>query len=173
MLTNGTIVLRPPMQGDADAIASAVQASLRDLSRWLPWATPTYNPSDALDWISNRFDATAHSFLILDAAGNVVGTCGLNQIERASLRANLGYWLHSDFTGRGYATMATKLVANHGLSDLGLQRLEIVMSVENEPSRKVAERSGAWHEGIQKKRLQVEGVTHDAHMFSITEPQLD
>jgi RimJ/RimL family protein N-acetyltransferase len=62
------------------------------------------------------------------------------------------------------------VLAGYGLGTLGLQRLEIVMSVENHASRRVAERVGADHEGILRCRLLLHGRSHDAHSFSLTAP---
>ena len=51
---------------------------------------------------------------------------------------------------------------------LHLVRIEIVMSVDNVPSQRVAEKLGAAREGILRNRLiQREGVS-DAIMYSLT-----
>ncbi len=167
MLTDGTLSLRVPTEADADATANAVRSSLPELERWMPWANSNYGPDDALDWMNGTFDATAHSFLIIDDDHQVIGSCGLNHIDALNRRANLGYWVRTDRTGLGVATRATVLLARHALADLDLHRLEILMSVHNEASKRVAERAGATYEGIQHKRLRLHDVFHDAHMFSI------
>ncbi len=131
----------------------------------MPWASDTYSADDALFWIDNSEET---SFVILDVTGAVVGNCGLNSFDQLNRRANLGYWVHSGHTGRGIATAAATLVASHGLTELGLLRLEVVMSVHNLGSRRVAERIGATHEGTLHNRLLLKGVSHDAHSFSIT-----
>ena len=46
--------------------------------------------------------------------------------------------------------LAARLVARYGHHEVGLHRLEIVMSVRNEASRRVAERLGAHYEGVQR-----------------------
>jgi RimJ/RimL family protein N-acetyltransferase len=167
MLSNDVCSVRPPVESDADEIVSCVQGSLRDLSRWFPWATADYERTGALAWIRGEIEPGAHSFVVVDHEGAVVGSCGLNRIDRLNNRANLGYWIRSDRVGRGFATSAARLVAHHGLVDLGLHRLEIVMSVDNIASRRVAERTGAEFEGTMRGRLLSHGRYHDAHLFSI------
>jgi RimJ/RimL family protein N-acetyltransferase len=76
----------------------------------------------------------------------------------------------TDRTGRGLATAATRLVAHQGLIELGFQRLEIVMAVDNVASRRVAERAGATFEGTLRARLCLHGQYHHAHMYSIVSP---
>ena len=164
-LTNGTLTLRFPEAADAPTVAEAVRTSFAELEPWMPWASADYGPDDALFWITNTQET---GFVVLDEEGSFVGTCGLNGFDPMNKRANLGYWVRTSHVGLGIATAATSLVARYGLTELGLQRLEVVMSVENEASRRVAERVGATHEGVLHNRLWLKDVAHDAHSFSIT-----
>jgi RimJ/RimL family protein N-acetyltransferase len=100
--------------------------------------------------------------------GSLVGGCGLNQIEWQNRRANLGYWVRRSALGKGYACQATQLLVDLGLGDLGLNRVEIVVAVENRASQKVAEKAGAHREGVARKRLLLHGVAHDAVVYSFT-----
>jgi RimJ/RimL family protein N-acetyltransferase len=165
-LSNDVVTLRTPVRADAPAVAAAVQASLEAIQPWMPWATDDYGIGHAMAWITGELEPDAVGFVIVDDDGQIVGSCGLNGFDVLNLRANLGYWLRPDRTGRGYATAATRLVAAHGFDRLDLQRIEIIMSVENEPSRRVAERAGALHEGVLRNRLRLHGRQHDADAFA-------
>lgn len=165
-LADDMVTLRTPVESDAAAVADAVNASLAFIQPWMPWATDDYGPDDALQWINGTIDSTAVPFVILGDDGAIVGSCGLSRLDPLNLQANLGYWLRPDRTGRGYATAATRLVAAHGFDEHGMARIEIVMSVENEASRRVAERAGALHEATLRDRLRLHGRQHDAHMFA-------
>lgn len=164
-LTNGTLTLRSPEPSDAADLADAARSSFAELDPWMPWASAEYGVDDAMFWITNREET---SFVILGSGGEIAGTCGLNGFDEMNKRANLGYWVRTSEVGLGIATAATLLVARFGLTELGLQRLEVIMSVENEASRRVAERAGATYEGILSSRLLLKGAAHDAHSFSIT-----
>lgn len=166
VLRQDRIELRRPAASDADAIAAAVVASLDSLIPWMPWATPAYDARAARAWID---DTEAESFVIIDDRdGELVGTCGLNAIDHLNRRANLGYWVRTDHQRRGIATTATRLLRDHALDTLGLQRVEITMSTRNHASRHVAERAGATHEGVLRARLHLHGQAHDAHSYSFT-----
>ena len=78
----------------------------------------------------------------------------------------MGYWLKTGATGKGYATAATKLLAQFGIQQLQLKRIEIVASVDNLPSQRVAERAGAYKEGISRNRLLIHEKLHDAVVYS-------
>ncbi len=165
VLSNGVITLRRPTAEDAAEMAAAVQESLAELEPWMPWASSRYDEAAAREWIANQSE---YAFVIIDTDGAVVGTCGLNAIDEMNKRANLGYWLRTDCTGRGLATAATRLLATHALEDLEFLRLEISMSIDNHASRGVAERAGAAYEGVLRSRLLLHGQIHDAHSFAIT-----
>lgn len=166
-LTDGRIVLRTPTEDDAAPVAAAVQSSLAELRPWMPWATEDYDEVGARQWINGEIEPGALALVILDEDNRIVGTTGLNHFDEPNRRANLGYWIRTDATGRGYATAATRLVAAHGLAARRLERIEIIMSVENEASRRVAERAGALYEGVLRARLRLEDRQHDVHSYAI------
>ena len=176
-LTNDALLLRPFRASDAAEICAAVRESLRELGQWLSWCHPEYTIDDTRSFLAGRGDAFQrdgeYAFAIIErASGCLVGACGINQIEKANLRANLGYWLFTGATGRGYATQATLLVARFAFDELRLERIEIVAAVGNVASQRVAGRVGATREGIARRRLSVHGVPHDAVVFSLVREDL-
>ncbi|BAN01961.1 GNAT family N-acetyltransferase [Ilumatobacter coccineus] len=158
--------LRQPVDADAVAVATAVQASLAELLPWMPWASADYDEAMALAWIRGE-TGDPYRFAIVDDDGVLVGTCGLNGVDELNRSANLGYWVRTDRAGNGLATAATRLVAEFGLREAGYQRLEIKMSTRNHASRRVAEKAGATHEGVARSSLLLHGEFHDAHVWSI------
>ncbi len=171
-LTNASLLLRAFRLDDAEAICAAVHESMAELERWLSWCHPAYTIDDTRAFLDAR--AAAHgkhgdyAFAIVERdSGRLVGACGINQVDKTSLRANLGYWLRTSATGRGYAAQATLLVARWAFEALALERIEIVAAVGNEASQRVAARVGATREGIARRRLNVHGVPHDAVVFSL------
>ena len=106
--------------------------------------------------------------MIVDSTDDVVsGCCGLNGINQKDLVCNLGYWVRESKIRQGAATEAARLLATFGHGELRLRRLEIVIAVGNSASRKVAEKLGATYEGIQRMRIKVGDLSHDAHMYAL------
>lgn len=159
------LLLRTPVDADAPAVAEAVQRSLAELSPWMPWALSDYDADRALAWVRGE-TGDPHRFVMIDSSGDVVGSCGLNQLSEPNRSGNLGYWVRSDQAGRGYATAATIALRAYGHGTAGLHRIEIMMSIHNEPSRRVAEKSGAHYEGRLRGYLRLHGEFHDAHCWS-------
>jgi RimJ/RimL family protein N-acetyltransferase len=166
-LTDGEVLLRAPVPKDAAAVAALVRASYKSMQPWLPWATKDYSEDTALEYWEKRVDPTSHPLLIFNINGTLVGAVGLDRFNRRDGVAELGYWIGVGHRGRGYATRATNLVLRHAIDTVGLERVEIICSVNNEPSRRVADRSIATYEGIRKKRLRVGDEQHDAHCFYV------
>jgi ribosomal-protein-serine acetyltransferase len=166
-LTDGVITVRTPVEADAAPLAAAVQQSMRELAPFMPWAISSYGVTESLKWIRHEIAPDEVGFVIIEPGGEIVGSCGLNGFSELNRFANLGYWVRSDMTGRGHAARATRLLADHALRTLGLARIEILMSVENHASRRVAERVGARFEGRLRSRLLLHGRHHDADLFSL------
>jgi ribosomal-protein-serine acetyltransferase len=171
-LTNGLIRLRRFALDDVEALHEAAMESIADVHPWLPWCHPEYTREESVAWCQSRAAAwkrdEEYSFVIEDVqTRRFLGSCGLNQIDRLRLRANLGYWVRSSETGRGIATAATRLLARFGFEELGLQRIEIIAAVENFGSQRVAAKAGATRECIARNRLRMHDRQADAVCFSL------
>jgi ribosomal-protein-serine acetyltransferase len=169
-MTNPDILIRPYRTEDAEKVFKAVRESISDLLPWMPWCHAQYSLNESRSWLEMQVplfqSGDSFEFAIESADGRFLGGCGLNQIDRINLRANLGYWVRSSATRRGVATAAVRLLRNWGFQNTNLLRFEIVIAANNEASHKVAEKVGAFREGIARDRFLLQGVPHDATIFS-------
>jgi RimJ/RimL family protein N-acetyltransferase len=171
-LTDESIFLRPYGEADAEQLYSAVRESIPEVSRWLSWCHENYSLDESRNFINSRQIASQgdewYSFAIFEKSSNeFVGGVGLNFINRVHQFGNLGYWVRTSAAGRGFATRATRLAARFGFAELGLRRIEIVAAVENVASQRVAEKAGAFRECVARKRLLINGESHDAVLYSL------
>jgi ribosomal-protein-serine acetyltransferase len=172
-LSDGRVRIRRYRRDDVDALFEAASESIAEVGPWLPWCHPDYSRKESEEWAGSRDAAwengSDYSYVIEDArTGQFVGGCGLNQIDSVHRLANLGYWVRSSRTGEGFASAATRLLALIGLEDLCLSRIEIIASVANVASQRVAEKAGAMREGVLRNRLLLHTKPHDAVMYSFT-----
>lgn len=171
MLSDGVITLQRYTLQDAGDLYSAALESVAEIHPWLPWCRPGYTREEAASWIENEikvWDAgKGFEFVIRTASGAHVGGSGLNALSEQYPIANLGYWIRSSQTRRGYASRAVRLLAAFGIEDVKLQRVEIVAAVGNLGSQRVAEKAGALREGILRNRLLLHDRLHDAVMHSL------
>jgi len=166
------VLIRPYRLDDAEAVVEAVRESIAELQPWMPWCHPGYSLTDSRSWLEIQVPAfeqrTAFEFAIVSAEGRYLGGCGLNQIDKANHRANLGYWVRSGATRQGVATSVVRQIREWAFQTTDLIRLEIVVAVGNSASHRVAEKVGAVREGTLHRRILLHGAARDATMFSLT-----
>ncbi len=169
------IALHPYHNDFTAAMYEAARESIDSVGPWMPWLSEDYSMEGAAAWSERQqlnFDeGSRYEFMILDPSERYLGAIGLNQIDVANPRANLGYWVRTSAQNRGVATAATSLIVDWAFSNTPLVRLEVVVSVENAASLRVAEKAGAVREGILRSRLLLHGRMHDAVMFSFVRGQ--
>jgi RimJ/RimL family protein N-acetyltransferase len=164
--------LRPYALGDASALWEAARESVAEVQPWMPWCHPAYSIEESRSWLGLQVAAferrTAFEFAIVSPDGAYLGGCGLNQFDDENHRANIGYWVRTSASNRGVATQAVCSIRDWAFRNTDLIRLEIIMAIGNIASHRVAEKSGAHREGVLRRRLVLQGVAHDATMFSLT-----
>lgn len=171
-LVEDPLRLRPWQRRDAEGLLNAARSSVASVGRWLAWCHAGYDLDEAHAWISHRQDGWTRgehfAFPIFDLqTGEVLGGCGLNQLDHQHRSANLGYWVRQSRHGEGIAARAATLVARHGFEQLGLIRIEIVTLPDNHASRRTAEKIGARFEAIARQRLWAEGRAMDAAVHAL------
>jgi len=150
---------------------AAMESRGGKFSRWMPWCHKNYAFSESVSFIEkvveNWKNETEFAFAVFDAETNeFLGGTGLNQPNQVHKFYNLGYWIRVSKQNQGAASEAARILSEAAFEDLDANRIEILIAVENVPSRKAAEKAGAAHEGVLRNRLIVGERIHDAVMFS-------
>jgi RimJ/RimL family protein N-acetyltransferase len=109
-------------------------------------------PEFATTWLAayeaGRRDGTREAFAIVDGDGVFLGMAVAPRIDRPALTAELGYVVARAARGRGVATRALALLTDWAFREQGLLRAELLISVDNDASKRVAERCGYVREGV-------------------------
>jgi ribosomal-protein-serine acetyltransferase len=153
----------------AERIWEASRASLRELQPWLAWAvTASLEQTRAFceEAVRNWEAGTDFPFAVLEE-GEVVGAVGCHRGRLDASIAEIGYWLRTDRTGRGYATEAAEAVVRWGFDTLGLARLELRAGVGNEASQRVAERLGFRQEGRLRRGCPHPDGGYDCFLYGL------
>ena len=171
-LSDGVVTLQKYREEDAEQVFLAVRESINEILPWMPWCHPEYSLEDSRVWSASRdlawSNGLEYDFVITGAAEALpLGVCGLNHFDYEARMANMGYWIRTGETRKGAATSAALLLARFGFDELRLNRIEILVSTENTPSQKVAEKAGAKREGLLRGRLVVRNKVHDAIIYSL------
>jgi len=141
--------LRAVEAGDGAMINRAVDASHAALSLWMPWArtrvsvaeTETFARESAARF-RTREELNYCVFLSRSQGDTYIGQVGLHHIDWAVPCFEIGYWLHSAFTGHGYMTEAVRALVDLCFGTFQAQRIEIRCDERNRASAGVALRAG-------------------------------
>lgn len=79
------------------------------------------------------------------------GAGGLNSLSKEHKKAEIGFWLLTDFWGKGIMTEAIPLICNYGFDNLELHRIEGLVETENINCRKAMKKLDFIHEGTMNE----------------------
>jgi RimJ/RimL family protein N-acetyltransferase len=172
----GGVRLEPLAASHVNDLVAAVRESLAELTPWLPWAHAAYGARDATEFLRTvAHDAArgAHrNYAIVDAGRPLVGALGLRITDEKNGVAQIGYWVRTSETRRGFATAAVRAAAAFAITTMDVGRIEIVARPENVASRRVAERAGARFECIARNRIVQHGTAFPAALYSLVPEDL-
>ena len=124
----------------------AVETSVSELALWLPWADPMPSRSteeETVEAFHAAFDADQDwAYFMFEAdTDELVGGIGLH--PRDGGEAEIGYWVRSDRTGRGYATAAAGALTSAAFESLHeVQRVIVRMDQANVASAAIPGKLG-------------------------------
>lgn len=174
-LTDGEVALREWRRDDMPAMIAMLQDEA--IVRWTRVPHP-YTERDALDYLA-RGDAERErgegiNLAILNDAGTeLLGSVSLRLASWADLRGQLGYLVGAHARGRGVMPRAIRLVSAWGFRSLGLERIEILVHPDNEPSQRAAEKAGFQREGVLRSYTRVKDQRFDMWSFSALPGELN
>lgn len=154
------LVLRTWTVDDVPALRDAVTASLDHLRPWMPWASSEpVADAERVEFV--RRSESEHAAggdvvfgVFLD--GVVVGGTGLHR-RRGPGVLEIGYWIHVDHVGRGYAGELAAALTTTAFDQPGIGRVEIHHDRANVASRRVPERLGYRFEGERPREIEAPG----------------
>lgn len=169
------LILRPPQLGDEKPLNQAINSSLPELQRWMPWASDSsmtatihYVKNAIASW-SNEKPHALPMIVISKESQAIIGASGFNAQSKPEVPLfEIGYWLQTSFTGQGLATEMVKALTQFAFKDFFAARVQIVTQVGNDASRRVAEKCGFVLEATLKNYFLdcLSGKPADDHIFA-------
>ena len=160
MLETERLLLRPYVADDAPRVLATLGRP--EVVRWLgsPPPAPMADLDEARDWIDVRrrredadpFDVTRA--VVVRDTGVVAGRVAVARAHRLDTglfvgEYEVGWWLHPDSAGRGFATEAARVLLDDVFAR-GLPEVWCGMLVDNDASARVAERLALPFLGVQQ-----------------------
>ena len=115
-----------------------------------------------------RFALTGDAIgLAVDRGGEVVGDASLFLTSAEHLQGEIGYIVHPDHQGRGYATEAAAALLELGFDGFGLHRIVGRIEPRNAGSAKVLERLGMRREALLAENELVKGEWQSEAIYAL------
>jgi RimJ/RimL family protein N-acetyltransferase len=169
ILETGRLRLRPFQSDDVDAIAS--YSTKPEFIRFMP--LPPQTIESAADFVGRivadgQLDPKNdwHFAIQVGEAPRLIGTIRIGVREPEHRQGDVGYAVHPDYWGKGYASEALRRVLTFGLEDLSLQRIWAIADVLNVASWKAMERAGMQREGLMRHHRLIRGVWGDSVLYA-------
>jgi [ribosomal protein S5]-alanine N-acetyltransferase len=152
------LILRPFSLVDApDVIRLASDKRVYESTLLIPHP---YGEGTAESWISTHqavfYEQGGAIFAICLTNGPLIGAISLNRAGRFN-RAELGYWIGSEYWNCGYCTEAVKAVLSYGFNDLGYHKISARHFVGNLASGRVMQKAGMVREGVLRDEVVKDG----------------
>ncbi|CAL7959781.1 Ribosomal protein N-acetyltransferase [Gammaproteobacteria bacterium] len=173
------LLLRQPIMGyvDAHEYTKAVTESMDELRPWMPWAQyhPTVNQSEeyirecCANWIlKNNNNIGLPLWIIEKTSGIFIGHIVMWNIAWDIPKFELGFWMRTSHTHKGYTTEATNALIRYCFLQLGVRRIEIRCEAKNVRSQLIPQHLGFQLDGtLRNNSIAVADGRHtDVLVFS-------
>jgi RimJ/RimL family protein N-acetyltransferase len=150
------LLLRSFQADDAPALHEALSESINELRRslwFLSWVAeePTHRAAEirCTKAQASFLLRTDLAYLAFDKArGRLVASIGLHRTDWSVPKTEVGYWVRTSESGKGFATEGVASLTRCAFQSLHVKRVELVTDESNVASRAVAERCGFALEGV-------------------------
>ena len=107
---------------------------------------------------------------VFEETGEFIASAGLHRINWDIPQFEIGYWVDSRFSGKGYMVEAAKGITDYAFTELKANRVEIRCDSLNKKSRAIPEKLGFKLEGIlESASVAVDGNgLRDMCVFAMT-----
>lgn len=149
------VVLRRKTTDYSQDFFNIIDKNRAFFSQWMFWLNTVNSVKDVE--ISNKKSMkkwdkkTSFAYIIFEKNSNdLIGTISTHDIAWDSNSTTIGYWLGSNYNGKGYMTESMKIFEN-ALFEIGLNRLVLETDLENKKSFGIPERLGYQLDGVMRE----------------------
>ncbi|KUP25268.1 GNAT family N-acetyltransferase [Paenibacillus sp. DMB5] len=166
------LLIRAAQWGDGVKMNEAIMESLNELQPWMIFAQKAQTPEESEIFVReariNYLKRTnMHMNIYNKADGTFVGCSGLHHIDWDVRAFEMGYWIRTSCSGKGYMTEAVNAITDFAIHELGANRIEIRCSGRNAKSAAVAERAGYKLDGVLRLNTRgFDGELHDSKVYA-------
>lgn len=134
--------LRPLRADDAPDIFTAIDTQREHLGRWLPFVAATHRVEQTREVVAAMLADPANPVFTLRVGDAFAGLIGFKSADSTTLTIEIGYWLRSEYQGRGLMTAAAEALCRMAFGQMGMENVEIKCAAGNLRSNRIPLRLG-------------------------------
>ena len=138
----GPYALRRLHAEDAADIFRSIDTQRPYLGRWLPFVAETHCVEQSEAVVAGMLADTANPVFTLRSGNAFAGLIGFKSADGTTRTIEIGYWLRSEFQGKGIMTAAVRTLCETAFAQMGMRRVEIRCGTGNLPSNRIPQRLG-------------------------------
>jgi RimJ/RimL family protein N-acetyltransferase len=168
VLQGERVVLRPIQSWDRERLYELVETiEVRALAGSTPPLPLSLEEIEARDkrWMEER--QTDNAWFAIDADAEVIGICGLQEIDHYHQRAVVGIRLGKAYWRQGYGQDAVRTLADYGFRHLNLAKLSLQVLADDDRAVGAYRKAGFVEEGRLRSHSWYDGVRHDELVMSV------
>lgn len=145
------ITLKLLVLTDSERLFQLTNQSRDSLREWLSWVDNTNSVDDSRSFIKHTlelYDDKKGLTAGILYQGELAGMVSFNNLDWTNGIGYIGYWLATEFQGKGIMTRAVRSLVDYAFTELNLNRVDIRAAYENAKSRAIPERLGFMEEGL-------------------------
>ncbi len=157
---NSDITLIAMHDGIVQALYQLVVENKKYLNQWLVWPALTNTIDDTKLFVTSTitgFTSGKSLNCVILYRDKVVGTIGFIEIVQPLKKAEIGYWLASEYQGNGIVTTSCKTLMKYAFSELDVNYIQFSVASKNWASQKVCKRLELNFEGTIRNAENIHG----------------
>ena len=165
--------LRLPVNSDFTVWKSLREKSCAELTRYEPrWPEQELSRSAFNERVKQakmlaKQNEAFQFFIFAKGGSEFLGGITLGNIRRgAAQTGEIGYWLGTEYCGKGYMRDAVRAVLKFAFLNLRLHRVEAACIQVNTRSIALLQHCGFQYEGSARAYLEIDGRRQDHHLYA-------
>ncbi len=166
----------PVSVSDALALSNLISRNLEHLGAFMPKVVRLHTFDAARDYLTSVVEANGKGDLLewhLMDGDVLCGAIRLNHIEKDCHKTSIGYYLGTEYLGRGLATAAVQAVLRFAFERLNFNRVELRCASHNAASERLAKRLGFTWEGMLRQAERIGETYVDHFVYSLLRSEFD
>lgn len=149
-ITTPRLMLRPASRCDGKDLSNALAESFLDLYPWIPWARRNITVEQAEEFVrqieanwllkNNKSLGLVIFMFEKDHPEKLIGSIALQEIDWNVPRMEVGYWIRTGYSGKGYMIEAINATTQYVFKEMKMRRVEIHCNPKNAKSIKIAQK---------------------------------